>query len=427
MQTQESGQLTNDITTSPTSAGQTWREFALPWWQATKAVLPVYLITRLVFLLLTYFSGILFFVPNYSTEQLSAQGLLYNWYRWDTIRFITVAQAGYVSPDFAAFFPLYPALERVMNKLTHIDILICGLLISNLAMLGTLIVLHRLTEREFDRETAGRTILYLSIFPTALFLFAAYNESLFLFFMLLCFYSLRRGSWWFAGLFGFLATLTRSIGLFMMPIFVCEYVVQHYPQLRQYWQGRKYKQMLDFIPNLLPILLIPIALAIFAFGLYRRFGDPLAFDHAQMNWREPLSFPWTAPGIALKELFANSLLTFDSAHLIIDLTALFFFLALLVLCFVGPERLEKRHWTFALFGIMALFYSIIFPGIPGAIPGAPYDPIPSMQRFVLEIFIGFIIMARFGRRPWFHQSYLLISLPMLGFFVIQFLTGHWTI
>jgi Gpi18-like mannosyltransferase len=427
MQTQESGPLTNDITMPSTSARQAWREFSLPWWQSTKAILPAYLITRFIFLLLTYFSGILFFVPNYSTEQLSMQSLLYNWYHWDTIRFITVAQAGYVSPDFAAFFPLYPALERLMNKVTHIDILVCGLIISNLAMLGTLIVLHRLTEKEFDRETAGRTILYLSIFPTALFLFAAYNESLFLLFMLLCFYSLRRGSWWFAGLFGFLATLTRSIGLFMIPIFVCEYVIQFYPQLRQHWQAKEYKSLLHFVPNLLPVLFIPVALAIYAVGLYRRFGDPLAFMHAQTGWREPLSFPWTAPLISLRILFTNSLFTFTSAHLIIDLTALFFFLALLVLCFVGPERLEKRHWTFALFGVMALLYSIIFPGIPGAIPGAPYDPIPSMERFVLEIFIGFIILARFGRRPWFHQAYLLISLPILGFFVIQFLTGHWTI
>jgi Gpi18-like mannosyltransferase len=427
MQTHESGQLTNDMTTSSPSVKQAWRDFCLPWWQTTKAILPVYLITRLIFLLLTYFSGILFFVPNYSTEQLSTQSLLYNWYRWDTIRFITVAQAGYVSSNFAAFFPLYPALERIMNKVTHIDILVCGLLISNLAMLGTLIVLHRLTEKDFDREIAGRTVLYLSIFPMALFLFAAYNESLFLFFMLLCFYSLRRSSWWFAGLFGFLATLTRSIGLFMIPIFVCEYAIQFYPQLRQHWQDKEYKHLLRFVPNLLPVLFIPIALAIYAVGLDRRFGDPLAFIHAQTSWREPLSFPWTAPLISLKELFTNSLFTFTSAHLIIDLTALFFFLALLVLCFVGPERLEKRQWTFALFGLMALLYSIIFPGIPGAIASAPYDPIPSMQRFVLEIFIGFIIMARFGRRQWFHQAYLLISLAMLSFFVIQFLTGHWTI
>jgi hypothetical protein len=50
-----------------------------------------------------------------------------------------------------------------------------------------------------------------------------------------------------------------------------------------------------------------------------------------------------------------------------------------------------------------------------------------MQRYVLEIFACFIILARLGRRPWFHQAYLLIALPMLTFLTLQFLTGHWTI
>jgi hypothetical protein len=51
-----------------------------------------------------------------------------------------------------------------------------------------------------------------------------------------------------------------------------------------------------------------------------------------------------------------------------------------------------------------------------------------MERFVLEIFIGFIILARLGeKKQWVHQGYLLISLPMLALLVLQFMTGHWTI
>ncbi len=426
MQTQEPTPATGDTAVPPISSGQTWRQLAQPWWQATLAILPTYLITRLIFLLLTYFGGVLFFIPNYSSEQLGIQDVLYTWYRWDAIRFITIAKAGYVSPDYAAFFPLYPALERIMNTVTHIDILLCGMLISNLALLGTLIVLYRLTESEFGREIAKRTILYFAIFPTALFFFAAYNESLFLFFMLLSFYSLRRGSWWLAGLFGFLATLTRSIGLFMILIFVYEYLRQFYPQLRQAWQSRERTLIWSLLRNFLAVLCIPLALVVYAIGLYRRFGDPLAFLHAQAAWRGHLSFPWAAPLIALKELFGQSPFTFSSPHLIIDLSVLALFLILLVLCFVGPARLEKQQWSFALFGLMALLYSIIFPGIPG-LPGVPYDPIPSMQRFVLEIFVGFIILARLGRRQWFHHGYLLLALPMLAFLVLQFLTGHWTI
>ena len=112
--------------------------------------------------------------------------------------------------------------------------------------------------------------------------------------------------------------------------------------------------------------------------------------------------------------------TFSTAHNIIDLTALFLFVTLLVLCFVGPERFAISQWSMLFFGIMALSLLLLFPG-------TAYNPLPSMERYVLEVFPGFILLARLGRRPWFHQAYLLISLPMLGFFVIQFLTGHWTI
>ena len=427
MQTEESAQVTAEKqSTTPETQAEAWRLLLRPWWEATLAVLPIFLITRLIFLLLTYFGGVLFFLPNYSTSHLSLQNVIYTWYHWDAIRFVTIATKGYISPEYAAFFPLFPTLERVLGRALHMDPLVAGMLISNLALLGTLTVLYRLTDTEFDRETAKRTILYFSIFPAALFFFAAYNESIFLFFALASFYALRRGSWWLAGLFGFLATLTRSIGLFMIVIFLYEFIRQRYPQVHQAWQNKERQQLLRQLADLAAVVLIPLALALYAYGLKQRFGDPLAFTHAQINWRQGLSFPLVAPFIALKLLFTEPPFTFVSPHLIIDLTALALFTALLVLCFVGPEKIERHQWSFALFGIMALVYSLIFPGIPGP-PGAPYDPIPSMERFVLEIFICFIILARLGRRKWIHQGYLLISLPILAFLVLQFITGHWTI
>ena len=164
----------------------------------------------------------------------------------------------------------------------------------------------------------------------------------------------------------------------------------------------------------------------YAYGLSVRFHDPLAFDHAQVYWRTGLSFPWVGPFLALKSIFTLSPFTFAVPHDIIELTALGLFIALLVLCFVGPERLRRDQWSFAFFGLLAILFSLLFPGIPSP-GGIPYDPLPSMQRFVLEMFFGFIILARLGRRPWFHQGYLLLSLPMLAFFTLQFMTGHWTV
>ncbi|MFL5655261.1 MAG: hypothetical protein ACJ8CB_13935, partial [Ktedonobacteraceae bacterium] len=79
-----------------------------------------------------------------------------------------------------------------------------------------------------------------------------------------------------------------------------------------------------------------------------------------------------------------------------------------------------NQWSMLLFGAMALALPLLYPG-------TAYNPMPSMERYVLEIFPGFILLARLGRRSWFYQAYLMLSLPLLAFFTLQFLTGHWTI
>ncbi len=435
MQTDETTNATDETTNTtieakteqetPAPPRQTWRAIAEPWWKATLAILPTFLVTRFILALLAYFGGVLFFVPNYWPGKIPFHDILYDWYRWDAIRFATIATHGYPSLEYAAFFPLFPALAHVFSSVTHRDILESTMFISNVAFLGALIALYRFVEMEFDREIAKRTALYISIFPTTFFFFAGYNESLFLFFTLLCFYTLRRGSWWLAGLFGFLATLTRSLGIFLALIFVCEYLRQKWPELRQAWRDKQRKQGLLLLAHLPAVLFIPLGLGVFAYALNVQFHDPLAFVHAQTSWREGLSFPLVAPFIAIKDLLTLSPFTFVSPHNIIDLTTLVLFAALLVLCFFGPERLDRSQWTIALFGILALVYALLFPGIPSA--GGLYDPMPSMERLVLEIFVGFIMLARLGRRPWIHQTYMLFSLPMLAFLVLQFITGHWTI
>ena len=414
------------LITSSARREPAWRTILDPWWKATLAILPIFLCTRILFVLLTYFGVVLFTVPNYSPQELSTHTLLFSWYRWDVMRFATIAAEGYKRFDNTAFFPLFPLLEHIVSVVIHKGILVSGMLISNLAFLATLVVLYRLVEMEFDSDTAQRTTLYLSIFPTALFFFAAYNESLFMLFLLLSFYTMRRGSWWLAGLFGGLATLTRSIGLLLLVIFLYEFLRQISPQLRQAWSARQYRHSLHLLSGLLPALLIPGGLGIFSYYLYRQYRDPLAFTHSQTHWHLGPTFPWNALGASVKLLLTVRPYTFAIPHILIDLTAVCLFATLLILCFVGPERFSVSQWSMLLFGAVALLYPLLFPGLPGP-HGIPYDPLPSMDRYVLEIFPAFILLARLGRRPWFHQVYLLFALPMLTLLVLQFLTGHWTV
>jgi len=399
-----------------------WRAGLTPWGQAAVAVLPAFLLTRFIFLLLTYFGSVLFTVRNYSYQVVPLSSVLRSWYHWDVISFENIATRGYVYRDNAAFFPLYPLLEREVSALLHIhtNVFLGGMLITNLAFLGTLIVLYRFVEVEFDRATARRATLYLAVFPTALFFFAAYNEALFLFFMLLSFYAMRRGSWWLAGLFGGLATLTRSIGLALLLVFLYEFARQVFPALREAWRNKRHVQGLKLLSGLLAAPLIPMGLGIYAYYLNRRFHDPLAFSHAEAHWHLSLSVPWYSPVTAIRAMLTFSPFTFSTTHNVIDLAALLLFVTLLILCFVGPERFAVSQWSMLLFGIMVLALPLLYPG-------TAYNPMPSMERYVLEIFPGFILLARLGRRSWFHQGYLMLSLPLLAFFTLQFLTGHWTI
>ncbi len=425
MQTQEST-LAMPGNANTSSDAQSWHDLVQPWWSATRSILPTYLLTRFILLLLSYFGGVLFTAPNFSSAPISYHDLVYSWDHWDTIRYLAIAAGGYTKSEDSFFFPLYPALLRTFALFLKKDILTVGILFSNSMFLGVLMAFYRLVEMEFDRDTAKRSALYLAIFPTALFFFAAYSESLFLFFVLLSFYAMRRSFWWLAGLFGALATLTNIVGIFLFVIFLCEFGRQVLPSLRQAWRDKQTKQSLHLATGALAALLIPFSLGVYAYSLKVTFGDPLAFVHAQTHWTRGISLPWVGPLLAMKGIVQQPHSLFAVPHDIFDLTALLLFLTLMVLCFFGPEHLTRNQWPFALFGLLLLFYALLFPGIPPA-GGLPYDPLPSMERIVLSIFPGFILLARLGRRPWFHQGYLMLSLPMLAFFVLQFITGHWTV
>jgi Gpi18-like mannosyltransferase len=400
-----------------------WLGASEPWGRALGAVLPTFLLTRLVFLMLTYFGVVLFALPNYASESLPGEALLYSWYRWDAVRFGTIAANGYVKPEYTAFFPLYPIAERIISIPLGDDVYVAGILISNLAFLGALTVLYRFVETEFDGGTAGRATLYLAVFPTAFFFFTAYNESLFLLLTLLSFYTMRRALWWQAGMFAGLASLTRSAGLLLLPIFVYEFLRQRLPYVRELqrdWQPGQYSHALRELWHVLPALLILLGPGAYAGYLNLAFHDPLAFVHAQSLWRTGPSPPWYAFQVIIDGARTSSPLTFAVSHGVIDLAAVLLLMTLLVLCFLGPVRFDVDQWSLAMFGLLVVVFALTFPG--------RYEtPLASMERFALEVFAAFILLARLARRPRFHQWYLVVSLPMLGFLTLQFLTDHWTV
>ncbi len=395
---------TEGVSTEDTNARGANAEFKA-WIGAFKQIFPIYLSTHIAFIGLTYLAT-LFRVANYSDTYIPLRTFLYSWFHWDSGWYTNIALNGYYSPQPMGFFPLFPWLERALMPLTH-DPFYAGLIISNLAGLGMLMVLYRLVAADFDHDRAWRTVLYLALFPTAFFFAAAYTESLFMLFALLTFYLWRRGHWWLAGLTALVAGLTRSTSVCLLFPFAYEYLRQHDFQWR--------KIRFDVLSG---IGTVGGAILFSLYG-YVKFHDFMVYSHSQeaFDWQRYFSVPWTGFQLAISHIAQSPHpLSFLPIHTMIDLSLSLFIPAVLILAFVGPVKFRKEHLAYSIYAV-ALYLSITVAPMRG-----PF-PINSMARYMLEIFPAFIILATLGQRRNFNLYYLTFSVVFLAFLVLQWVTG----
>lgn len=376
----------------------------LAWYTAFKHTFSCYLAVHLAFLVTTIYS-VLFVLKDFSSQSLSLDTLLAVWERKDAGHFRYIALFGYTDWWRTAFFPLYPLLEKSMLSFIH-NPYIAGLIVSNVAGLLMLAVLYRLVHEDFGQQRAVRSVLYLSVFPTAFFFAAAYNESLFVCLTLLSFYYMRRGRWWWAGLFGCLASLTRSAGLLLLVPFAYEYLYQHQFNLKK------------FRIDILSGGLIAAGTGLFALYCFVTFHDALAFSHAQSQWLRQLHAPWDAYLLTVYSIRSTGLLSFVALRNILDLVPDLFILLIIVLSFVGPWRMPLRLLSYNLYALVGYIFFQLFPVMNAF-------PLTSVPRFLLELFPAFIVLAGIGKHRGFHLNYLMLSGALLFFLLTQFLTGHW--
>jgi Gpi18-like mannosyltransferase len=375
------------------------------WLLALKGVLPVYLITHGLFVLLTLFSA-LFILSTFSSNSLPLSTLWKAWEQWDTAHYRDIAKYGYDQPWRAAFFPLFPLLERYGGYLTQ-DPFIAGLIISNVAGLIGMTVFYQLVKEDFGEDRATNAVLYFSIFPPAFFLAAAYTESLFLCLVWLSFYQIRRGSFWLAGLFGLFAGLTRSPGIFLL-----------FPLAYQMVLRRTFRF------DILSLGLIPLGAGLYSAYCYRHFGDALAWLHAQNAWKHELHWPWDTLIITLKAIRHDfGLLSVPSLHNVLDLVSVLFVLSMTILMLVGPYKLRREHLAYAIYAVPLLLFFLSVP----IIMRNYLVPLQSMPRFMLEVFPVFVVAGNLSKHRWFHDGYLVISGGLLSMSCLLFLVGRWMV
>jgi len=371
----------------------------------------VWLVTHTGYAVLTFFA---FFQSDRPLPKSVARAFA-NWGNWDAQWFVWIAQHGYTGyhgkdideERSAAFFPLYSLLIKLLSYLTWQPV-VAAVIIAFAAQLGAFTILHRLTERELDRGTAGRTLWYLVAFPTGFYLGLTYNVSLFLLLMLGSLYLMRRGTWWGAAVLGALATATRSSALLLVVPFCFEYLRQREFQLRRIRGDAAW------------ITLIPAGIVSYAVYCWYIFGDPLKFVHAQALWFRERDWPWIGIYQTLKILFTSPNVLGNDVRNFVDLGAVIFVSVMLVLGFAGPWRWRRDQWFLALFGVASVLFIISFPSSDVI----NRVPLLSAGRLSLEAFPAFVIAARIGRNQSFDRAFMFIGVLLQGLWFTHFLLHH---
>ncbi len=367
-----------------------------------------------------FISFILFPIPQhvYPTTSVNVTALLQSWNQWDSTFYVRIAQFGYQTPNEAAFFPLFPILTRGVALLFGNQAYwLAALIVSNLALFGTLYVLYQLATDALGERVGWRTIVYLCLFPTAFFLFAGYNESLFLFLSCSALFAMRRQKWLLAGTFGCLAALTRSAGVLLA-----------LPYLYELWSSRArsqeglVNQFKGLLLNALPIILLPLGTLAYALYCLRHFHSLLAFANVQKDWGRTFSWPWVGLFDAFQQIFwIQGFGTFSEVHILIDLTATLGFIALAI---AGWRRLR---FSYTLWISLLLLYTLISPAT-SVMNAANADILMSTQRFVLEMFPGFITLAALGfKYPRLHQGIMLCFPFLQALMMALFILSRWMV
>jgi hypothetical protein len=203
--------------------------------------------------------------------------------RWDSGWYMNLAEAGYWEPPARvgqetnhAFFPLYPALIRLVVRTTGLETSHAGNLVSAVAFLGALLLFADWAKRHYGEARVVPAVLVLLLFPTSFFFAAVYTEALLLALSLSAVLAFERRRLTVGALAGLLAGLTRISGLVLAPYLA----LVAFRAERDAGSPRA---------RALGVATLAAASPLAGFGLFclyfwKRFRDPLLFVTAQHNW-----------------------------------------------------------------------------------------------------------------------------------------------
>jgi hypothetical protein len=316
------------------------------------------------------------------------------WANHDGIHYLTIAREGYFQYS-EAFFPLYPLFLNMISKLGVIQPWVSAAFASFVLFSSAILLLFN-TLYDENKNTAWWTALFFIVFPTSFFFCAVYSESLFFFLSVLVFLFTKKRLWFWASVFGALASATRLFGVLLFFYVSLEYLFTK-EKKRNIW-------------DICFIFMIPIGLLSYMAYLYMRSGDPLLFFHIQPAFGANRS---GSTLILLPQVIWRYIKIIVTAFLqptpasyfisVMELLAAFF--GYILLC-IGWK--QKERWSLLLYGLATLS----LPSLTGTFS--------SMPRYLLSIFPLFFILGKLDNtvvRYWLLVIFILLQIILSAMFL----------
>jgi Gpi18-like mannosyltransferase len=350
-------------------------QFSVPYLKT----LAIYLCSRLA-----VFLGVVFgktYIPLGNDTWLGGDQWYHRLLRWDSEWYKIIASEGYKyngdpgQTQTVVFYPLYPALSRLVSEILRIDLIDSMLLVANLATAVAVLLLFKLVQERFDDRTALATVALISFFPSSIFLSAGYTESLALLLMVSFFLAVARNRYLAAAMLAGLAVATRSAGIVLLPVLLWEL-----------WRGRSPRR---FLIEVVPLSIVATSgLWLYIIYLGFAFGHPMAFADGQAAFHENTT-------MLARILSALTLEPFGKINLT-DVSPAGFD-GWFTLIFIG---LIVASWFAGISRGMTLFAALLLALPYLTLCGGPAG-FTSMARFNIVSFPLFVVMARLtGRWSW---------------------------
>ena len=347
-------------------------------------------------------------VAKFRTHVASRMGSALDvWNHWDVGWFSNLSQHGYrafshvmdtpgMYHDGTAFPPAMPLLMRA-GSVIGLSPNAAGIIWSCLFLVPALGFLYHLAREDYGADVARWSIVFLLVYPFALFLGVAYAEALVLLCAVGAYAAARRGLWWIAGAAVGIALLAKIVMVLLLLPLALECVG---------WAGRTGFVVDRRRVSQLVALFVPALLALGAWMLYLQaeFHEPLRFLTAQKGWGRAVGLP-AEQVLYIFRHGGNTGIRFINA---VDVVAVVILGALAVYTY------RRARPTYGV--LLGLFFLLFVFN----------TSLESNGRHLVVLFPLFIGMAIWTQeRNWLRALLVVAQLPLGVALVARFATGHW--